>query len=84
MDREWSEMGEVLGCVMDWMMNKTCGWENGENMDSFCERKRKWNAMQWRGRIRVNDGQKMQPNRVCVIPQQSDWIQELFNSDGRA
>ena len=29
-----------------------------KRMDSFCERGRVSNAMGWRGRMRVNDGQK--------------------------
>ena len=39
MDREWGEMGEVMGV-----------WKR---MDSFCEMERGSNAMGWRGRMRV-------------------------------
>ena len=34
-------------------------------MDSFCERERVSNEMEWRGGMRVNDGQKMEQNDVC-------------------
>ena len=34
-------------------------------MDSFCERESVSNLMEWRGEIRVNDGQKMEQNGVC-------------------
>ena len=72
MERKWREMGEVFGCVMDWMMNNTCGWERERNMDSFCERKRMPNAMEWRGRMSVDDNQKWCKNGVCnrIIPRE--------------